>query len=300
MRDIESRVEDLLGSTLGCAFVAIVVESGLKPGEVAEPATALRAAAASADFTFAYNADHDLVAAGVRTMASRNRPVAHALIGHRYSAWWFADVDLQSQAWLPVQPYEGDRGRDVPPDSAEWHEPENPSSRWERYAQKPRGRQITSTVYGSKLTSKLIAYDERVGDHLCQFPMAWWSIRFPDSLRIFEIHSPSHWHDLCVRYPARGTQDDRLVPNWGAVSEEWDGVHLSLGGLLTAHQNRYESSAGWSMVDSWDAEQTYWLRAVNSESERQPDFQRGFASSALSGLRFPDLGGDKGTFLLRR
>ena len=46
---------------------------------------------------------------------------------------------------------------------------------------------------------------------------------------MFEIHGPADWHDLCVRYPAKGTEDDRLVPNWGAVAEEWDGVHLSIG-----------------------------------------------------------------------
>ena len=74
--------------------------------------------------------------------------------------------------------------------------------------------------------------------------------------RVFEINGPSDWHGLCVRYQARGTEDDRLVPNWGAVSEEWDGVHLSLGGLLTTEQGRYESPAGWTMLESWHAEQT--------------------------------------------
>ena len=68
-------------------------------------------------------------------------------------------------------------------------------------------------------------------------------MRFLEEVRVFEIHGPSDWHNLSVRYPAKVTEDDRLVPNWGAVAEEWDGVHLSLGGLLTAEQNRYESPA---------------------------------------------------------
>ena len=92
-----------------------------------------------------------------------------------------------------------------------------------------------------------------MGDYLCEFPLAWWAMRFPLDARVFEIHDPSDWHELCVRYQARGTEDDRLVPNWGAVSEEWDGVHLSLGGLLITEQGRYESRAGWTMLESWQS-----------------------------------------------
>ena len=90
---------------------------------------------------------------------------------------------------------------------------------------------------------------------------------------MFEIHGPSDWHELCVRYPAVEEDDGRLVPNWGAVSEEWDGVHLSLGGLLTTEQARYESSAGWTMLEYWHAEQTYWLRSLEVESTRMPDYE---------------------------
>ena len=68
------------------------------------------------------------------------------------------------------------------------------------------------------------------------------------------------------------------MPNWGAVAEEWDGVHLSFGGLLTTEQNRHESISrwkyGWAMLDAWHAEQTYWLRPLKTESERQPDFEK--------------------------
>ena len=98
-----------------------------------------------------------------------------------------------------------------------------------------------------------------------------------------------------MRYPARGSEGDRLVPNWGAVSEEWDGVHLSLGGLLTSEQNRYESSDGWTMLDFWHAEQTHWLRGIDTEVKRQPDFDRGLGSPPIRGLRFPEFGGDLGT-----
>ena len=125
---------------------------------------------------------------------------------------------------------------------------------------------------------------------MCEFPLAWWTMRFMEKVRVFEVHGPADWHDLCVRYPAKGTEDDRLVPNWEAVSEEWDGVHLSLGGLLTAEQNRYESAAGWTMLDSWHAEQSYWLRALKTETERQPDFDEGMGPPMIENGQAPGRG----------
>ena len=122
------------------------------------------------------------------------------------------------------------------------------------------------------------------------FPLAWWAMRFPQDARVFEINGPSDWHELCVRYQARGTEDDRLVPNWGAVSEEWDGVHLTLGGLLTTEQGRYESPAGWTMLESWQAEQTYWLGSLEIDSERLPDFNPD-PSDDPRGFAFPDFPG---------
>ena len=219
------------------------------------------------------------------------------MIEHLDTACWFDDIDLNAQGWLSVHGTLDKFIYGTPPNTEGWCRPENPSKGWERYAQKPHSNQITSTLYGPCLTSEILAYDERVGDYLCAFPLAWWFMRFLEDVRVFEIHGPADWHDLCVRYPARGTQDDRLVPNWGTAAEEWDGVHLSFGGLLTTEQARYESESGWTMLESWHAEQTYWLRALKTETKRQPDFDRGLGPPHIQGLRFPDFGGERGTLL---
>lgn len=290
MAETNARVNNLLNSVVGCAFVVALDESGLTADDVANPKTSLRMAAACTDFVFKYRSNHDVVAAGVLTLARNKDSLAHALIEHPYTAWWFDNVDLCVQTWLSVHGTLNEFVYGTPPDTMRWHQPENPSSAWERYAQKPYGNQITSTLYGPYLTSKLLAYDERVGDYYCRFPLAWWSIRLLEDVKVFEIHGPEDWHDLCVRYPVRSNEDDRLVPDWGAASEEWDGVHLSFGGLLTAEQNRYESSAGWTMLDAWHAEQTYWLRGLKAELERQPDFDTGLGPPDIRGLRFPHFG----------
>ena len=308
MTDADTRVYDLLRSITGCAFVVVLDESGLTPEDVADPKASLPLAARCADFVDVHSGDHNLIAPGVLDLAKGKASQARALIEHPDTAWWFDDLDPRRQAWLsaisvpdrtqdsPESTFPGYRYiYGTPPDTAGWRRPANPSGHWERHAQKPYVDQTTSTLYGPHLTSELIAYDERVGDYHCEFPLAWWSMRFPKEVRVFEIHGPSDWHNLCVRYPARDAQDDRLAPNWGAVSEEWDGVHLSLGGLLTAEQNRYESPAGWTMVEFWHAEQTRWLRPLKTETKRLPDYDIGMGLPEIPGMRFPDLGfGDEG------
>ena len=69
-------------------------------------------------------------------------------------------------------------------------------------------------------------------------------------------------------YPARGSDDDRLVPDWGAASADWDAVHLSLGGLLAGDQNRRESPEGWSMHEFWHTETTFWLLGLDVAPEQ--------------------------------
>lgn len=295
MADTDTRVGHLLNSVVGCALVVALEESGLTPDAAADPKTSLQMATACADFVDRYNSGYELVAPGVLTLAKGKVDQARALIEHPDTSWWFQDVDLCNQVWLSIHGTPDKFTYGTPPNTMAWHQPDTPSRGWELYAQKPRGNQITSTLYGPYLTSKLLAYVERTGDHRCQFPLAWWSIHFLEDVRVFEIHGPSDWHDLCVRYPARGTEDGRIVPNWGAVSEEWDGVHLSLGGLLTSEQNRYESPDGWTMLDFWQSEQTYWLRGMKTETKRRPDFDRSLGPPRIHDLRFPDFGRGYGT-----
>ena len=290
MTDSKTQVEHLLNSVLGCAFLVALDENGLTPDDAADPNTSLRLAAACADSVDKYGPDYESVAPGVLALASEKAALARALIEHPGTAWWFEPVDLNRQTWLSIHGTPDKFIYGTPPNTDEWRSPKNPSARWECYAQKPLSNQHTSTLYGPRLTSQLIAYDARVGDYYCMFPLAWWAMRFPQDARVFEVNSPSDWHELCVRYQARGTEDDRLVPNWGAVSEEWDGVHLSLGGLLTTEQGRYESPAGWTMLESWHAEQTYWLRSLEIDTERLPDFNPD-PSDDPRGFAFPDFPG---------
>ena len=69
MDDNETRVDQLLKSIVGSAFVVALDATRLSLADIGDPKTALQLAAASADFAFSYNANHDLVAPELLALA---------------------------------------------------------------------------------------------------------------------------------------------------------------------------------------------------------------------------------------
>ena len=219
MTDIKTQAEHLLNSVLGCAFVVALDENGLTPDDAADPNTSLRLAAVCADSVDKYRPDYESVAPGVLALASEKAALAHALIEHPGTAWWFGPVDLNRQTWLSIHGTPDKFIYGTPPNTDEWRSPRNPSDRWECYAQKPLSNQYTSTLYGPRLTSQLIAYDARVGDYYCMFPLAWWAMRRGCSRFTArrtgmncafgirrEVRRTTAWFRIGERYPKNGTE----------------------------------------------------------------------------------------------
>ena len=163
--------------------------------------------------------------------------------------------------------------------------PSEPSDGWELYAQKTKGGLFTSTLIGD--TSPMsAAICSGVGDFRPGFgtpPYGVWRMVIDDAARILEIHSAHDWHSLCVRYPASGDErhpgatpdfsdtPGRLEADWSKVAADWDAVHLSFGGYLTADKVRVESETGWTYHWAWDCESTLWLRWMFTGFERVED-----------------------------
>ena len=170
------------------------------------------------------------------------------------------------------------------------------NNRWVTWDNKPRkGGLYTATLFDGE-TALFAALHSGVSELSIDFksPVVCWRLIASESARVYEITSPLDLHELCARYPARGNGRGRYLPlfpvkritpnadtdersflsvDWEAAAKDWDGVHLTLGGLLTSDSVRIASSAGWSMLMFWDLEQTLWLRWAFDAVERMPDYR---------------------------
>ena len=277
MNELEKRVDAILGAPLGCMFLLGVEVSGLTPEAAATPQNCLRLTATAVNSISPWSAGHAQAVAEALERGGRLGDLARSILEHPGSSWWFQPPDLEHQCWiytpagLNYNTWLSPAGE--PPDTAHWRRPASPPGHWEKYAQKPLGNQVTSTLFGN-ISSKLMAYDEGAGDYDCIFPLECWQLGIQQDVSVYEVHGPESWHELCVRYPAECEQDGLLVPDWGAAAEDWDGVHVSFGGLLSSEQARYESPEGWSMHNWWHSEMTYWLRSLTATARRLPNYER--------------------------
>ena len=175
------------------------------------------------------------------------------------------DNQVISQPYLNSRLRDGAADPNIPPDLNAWRMP-----RGERFCELPdTGGQRSSTLLDGK-TSQWAAYAQGAADHISDFPLPAWEMRFQREMQVYEINHPVDWHELCVRYPAMG-KDGRFIPDWSRVAEEFDGVHLTLGGLLTCEQNPFEQDGKRSMHRSWHAKSTYWLRPIKISLKRIND-----------------------------
>ena len=275
--DIEQYVAGMLGSPLGCLFLLEMDELGLPLEQATSHQICFWVAAGAINIIEKYDPAHEAIVEEVMERGRKMAPLARRILDFPGASWWFDPPDLERQLWIA---HEG-----LPPYPAAWQRPSAIPRRWERYAQKPIGLQHTSTLYEG-WSSMLIAYDGGAGDYYTEFPLQCWELKIQSEVTVYEVYGPESWHELCLRYPARGQDgsgrdESRLVPDWGAAAADLDGVHLTFGGLLACEQNRHEGLGEWSMHEAWHAEQTYWLKSLTAAARRLPDHPRASPPDAV-------------------
>ncbi|MGC5027786.1 hypothetical protein ACLQ3K_23790 [Tsukamurella sp. DT100] len=92
--------------------------------------------------------------------------------------------------------------------------------------------------------------------------------------RVLEIDSAAVWADLCREYPLEVTASKRhdwyrttgladtrwVMPDWAAVAQEYDAVHLQVGAYLAASGTAIEVEPGvHSVIAGWAPGDTFWL-----------------------------------------
>ncbi len=142
---------------------------------------------------------------------------------------------------------------------------------WSAYAQRPEWLPATSTPRegGSGLHAALAA---QVGDLDPSYPLRQVELTAAADARVYQVRHAEDWRSLALRYPVHRTGADAaadpdgltsdVAPDWTAVAGDWDGVHLTFGGLLAASLVPLGEVGDRTVLWTWECEQTCWLRDV--------------------------------------
>jgi hypothetical protein len=246
-----ARTDELLASPLGLQLLELISQrelSQMSDDDLDRMVTELDLHVSR------FRGDYEPYVAVLRTRAAQLESLAEWL-PQRMPRWWDA-VDRMHQVWVGragEAPIEGRLMVDLSPFHAE--------------APKPRQAFWTCTRL-STLVSPWLESSEK----LTRGPERFWVVTASEAARVAEIHSPNQWSDLARAYPRtepgstftttwpRPESSTRLDPDWSKVAQDWDGVHLSVGGLLTAEDVPRQSGGLTTELRGWNMESTVWLR----------------------------------------
>jgi hypothetical protein len=221
-------------------------------------------------------------------------PVAGAVTAAPAAGWWAEPLcrdDQPAVAWEFTDPplTTGTHGRLVQwrtdtlidDERAARERPRDPTAAWGgHWWSTPAGQRLVVTTR----TRPALAADgfAPVGLLLVEDEMGWrtarsWPVHPPADVGVLELTRPADWVALVARYPLAVTASRRhdwwrttgwdgewLVPDWTAVAEDYDGVHLTVDGYLST-AGRALSVPGTdarTLLGGWDPDAIWWLTDV--------------------------------------
>jgi hypothetical protein len=235
------------------------------------------------------------------------RTVADALIGSPATQWWWDDVVRDDQRFARCatdhgtgpprgeQVFEqvkkaGKKLRTEEFDARARHPsptdvPQNASGHWWSI---PIPGFWTSRAVSPVPALHLVCAEETGGERVVV-----WSLRVASDARVFEIRAPADWARLVEIAPVdvtmsrlgdwrswTGHEGPFYLPDWRVVAERFDGVHVTVGGYLTARSVAIPVADGYSVLAGWDPDATLWLRDVIQAVERVGEWDGPFSFDA--------------------
>lgn len=223
----------------------------------------------------------DLLAAEPAIQSALSR-VAAAIAASPHAAWWttgVATVDQWAVPWDGGAVTQDDAGAEVrrwcddldeEERRAARERPTDPTARWSGtwWSRPPTGLARSARGLGSAGPAGLWFVEDSLGwDSATATPV------LPPSTNVIEIDGADAWIDLCRRHPLVVTASRRhdwfrvtgwtgewVQPDWAAVAEEADGIHLTVAAYLSAATRLLDLGDGRaSMIAGWDPDETFWF-----------------------------------------
>lgn len=244
--------------------------------------------------------DQDVVASDPAVVVALF-PIAAAIALAPATAWWSSPLvenALRYTSWF-------DDGRPSPPTLAgaserlcRWrlrtleddrdaaaHRPADPaapfSGHW--WSTPTMASLVTTTRPLPGLGSIELAWQE---DSFGQRSASIWPLSATGVPRVWEVNRPEAWVRLVEQYPLDVTNARRhdwykttgrvgtwLIPDWSAVADDWDAVHVSVAAYLTTATRALPVADGTAatVLAGWNPDQTYWLTDVLATTTPHPE-----------------------------
>ncbi|MGP3987192.1 hypothetical protein [Streptomyces sp. 3N207] len=240
----------------------------------------------------------DTVLWGLTALAAEElRPVAAALVASPAASWWWDPVDRSDQRQL-IWAGNGDGGGLAGVEEAvrrDMARERSANEKGRRRLPRPGERSLGATWWSAPdFATGTWTTGPRGGlpalelghfiDTFAPFEESTatvGSLTVGERARVAEIGRPHDWLDLVSRFPrdVSGTHNGEwrdwgdvdgpwYLPDWEAVAEHYDGVHVTVGGYLSSCGLAQPVHDGCTMLAGWVPDATVWLRDVATEYRR--------------------------------
>jgi hypothetical protein len=222
-------------------------------------------------------------------------PVARALAVAPAAQWWWEPPDRDHQRWLGTGGEQLPRGAALAEAlraqaAADVHE-ERQATRELPWPPED-GKTYSGTWWSPPLPNGIFTTTGPVGplpaveigcalDSAGEDRFEVWDVQIDPLARIWNITSPDDWRRLAVRYPRDVTASRRhdwyrwtgragtwVLPDWPRAARDWDGVHLSIAGYITATGFAIPAGDAATVLAGWAPDQTFWMNDVFTRSDR--------------------------------
>lgn len=237
------------------------------------------------DIAFGGGADWLVLAPTLEAAREELRPVAELIAGLPEAAWWWDPVARDSQRWLAERNTGLPRGDRLSLGLRRAAEKSVEQGWW---ASELIDSDVPRTTRGDIPGAQAISLACPEGFEIFGDLKQIWSIRIDRDARVYEVAGIEDWAALARNYPYHlpvgygrdwvrwtGKQGTWVIPDWVAVSQDWDGVHVSLGGYLEAAYRAANAGGGFTLLAGWNPDETLRLNDVVSSTDLLGDIGPG-------------------------